>query len=382
MRWQRLHKPCCNPGTHSGRKPKAAASDWLLNLFGLQPGGTNEVNLGHGRVGAFNIYNNVRTVGKGRAPGSPAARSAPNIIGTVPFVYPRMHDSISLPAELMHNLGRIDDPAQRDVAGQDMISRQTMTLAQKAANWRKAMLIGAMRDSLYLRTDGDSQYITYSSGGGAIQVNYQMPAGNKSQLNMLAAGNIIDASWATTTTRIPKHLMAINAAFQRLNGGHLAAVICGYTVWDYVLANDWVQEYHGTSNTPFLSFEVMDVELAPGRTMKNVLRAQLKSNPGVTFYVTDEGLDIGPEGSETFTKIVGDNNALFIGFEPGSDTISCYLGSEPIAEYDGAPEIVRYGLASWSVKRSNPTSTDLFVLDNSMIVNHVFDSVAYGTVVF
>ncbi len=176
--------------------------------------------------------------------------------------------------------------------------------------------------------------------------------------------------------------MAINAAFQRLNGGHLAAVICGYTVWDYVLANDWVQEYHGTSNTPFLSFEVMDVELAPGRTMKNVLRAQLKSNPGVTFYVTDEGLDIGPEGSETFTKIVGDNNALFIGFEPGSDTISCYLGSEPIAEYDGAPEIVRYGLASWSVKRSNPTSTDLFVLDNSMIVNHVFDSVAYGTVVF
>ncbi len=121
----------------------------------------------------------------------------------MPFVYPRMHDSISLPAELMHNLGRIDDPAQRDVAGQDMISRQTMTLAQKAANWRKAMLIGAMRDSLYLRTDGDSQYITYSSGGGAIQVNYQMPAGNKSQLNMLAAGNIIDATWATTTTRIP-----------------------------------------------------------------------------------------------------------------------------------------------------------------------------------
>ncbi len=47
---------------------KAAASDWLLNLFGLQPGGSNEVNLGHGRVGAFNIYNNVRTVGKGRAP--------------------------------------------------------------------------------------------------------------------------------------------------------------------------------------------------------------------------------------------------------------------------------------------------------------------------
>lgn len=360
---------------------KAAASDWLLQLFGCQPGGPNVINMGHGRNGAFNVYDNVRTVGKGRAPGTAAARSSANPMATVPFTYPRMHDSVSLNAEVLHNLGLITDPSQRDAMGADMISRQTKTLGQKAANWRKAMLVGALRDSLYFHTDGDNQYIDYTSSGG-MRINFQMPAGNKDQLNMLGAGNIIDASWATSTTKIPKHLMAINAAFQQLTGGHLGAVICGYTIWDYILANDWVQEHHGTARSPFLRFERLEVDMGVGRTSKNVMVAELASTPGVLFYITDEGLDLGVPGSETFTKIVGDSNAIFVGFEPGDDVLACYEGSEPIAEYDGAPKTLKIGLNSWSVERANPTSTDLFVLDNALIVPHVPKSIAYGTVVF
>lgn len=361
---------------------KAAASKWLLNTFGIGPGQSNEVYWGHGRYGAFNVYNNVRTVAKGRAPGTAAARSSLNPVGTVPFTYPRMHDSVQLPAEVVHNLGLITDPAMRDKAGADMIRRQTDTLGQKAANWRTAQLIGCLRDSLYFHYDGDSQYIDYTSTSG-FQINFQMPAGNKTQLNMLGAGSIIDATWATSTTNIPKHLLAINAAFQKLNGGHLAAVICGYTVFDYIRKNDHVQEEHGTSRSPYLRFERLALEDKIGKTMLNVMVCELTSAPGVVFYVTDEGLDLGVEGSETFTKIVGDNNAIFVGFEPGKDkVIEFYQGSEPIAEYDGGPEEVKVGMAAWSVKRSNPTSTDMFVLDNGLCVNHIFDSVAYGTVLF
>jgi len=360
---------------------KAAASDWLLQLFGLGPGGANEVFFGHARYGAFNIYNNVRTVAKGRAPGTAAARSAPNPLGTTPFTYPRMHDSVSLPAEVLHNLGLLTDPAQRDVAGADMIRRQTDTLGQKAGNWRKAQLIGALRDSLYFKPDGDSEYITFSSSG-ANQISFQMPAGNKAKLDMLGAGDIINASWATSTTNIPNHLLAINAAFQRLNGGHLAAVICGHKVFDYMRKNDHVQEEHGTSRSPYLRFERLTLDPAVGRTSRNVMICELTSAPGVVFYITDEGLDLGAEGSATFTKIVGENEAIFIGFEPGDDVIQCYQGSEPIAEYDGGNKNTKVGVASWAVERSNPTATDLFVLDNALIVNHVPDSVAYGTVVF
>jgi len=359
---------------------KAAVSDWLIDLFGLGPGGKNEIYEGHGRYGAFNIYNNVRTVGKGRAPGTAAARSRPNPMGVTPFTYPRMHDSVGLPAEVLHNLGLITDPAQRDSMGADMIRRQTETLAQKAANWRKAQLIGCLRDSLYLRQEGESQYITFTSTN-AMQIPFRMPAGNKGQLNMTGAGNIINATWATSTTNIPGHLLEINAAFQRLNGGHLAVVICGWQVWDYVKKNDFVQEEHGIARSPFLRFERVAVEDTITKTGKNVMVAELASAPGVIFYITDEGLDIGPEGSEVYTKIVEDGRAIFLGFQPGDDVIQAYQGSEPIAEYDNGPKTVKIGMAAWSCERANPTSTDLFILDNSLIVNHVPDSVAYGTVV-
>lgn len=360
---------------------KAAASSWLLDLFKIGPGQANEVTMGHGRFGAFNIYNNVRTVGKGRAPGTAAARSRANPMGTTPFTYPRMHDSVSLKAEELHNLGLITDPAQRDAAGADMIKRQTHTLGQKGANWRLAMLMGLMRDSLYLKSEGDNQYITFTSSG-AMQIPFQMPAANKTTLNMLGAGAIIDASWATASTNIPKHLLAINAAFQQLNGGHLAAVICGYAIFDYIRKNDHVQDEHGAVRSPYLRFERLALENEIGKSTLNVMVVELTCAPGVVFYITDEGLDIGEEGSETFTKIVNTNDAIFIGFEPGADVLQCYLGSEPIAEYDAGPKNVKTGMASWSVERSNPTATDLFILDNCLTVNHVPNSIALGTVVF
>lgn len=360
---------------------KAAASSWLLDLFQLGPGQSQETYMGHGRFGAFNIYNHVRSVAKGRAPGTAAGRSAPNPMGTVNFTYPRMHDSVTLLAETLNNLGRIDDPAQRDAAGADMIKRQTNTLGEMAANWRKAMLMGMLRDSLYFAFSGDDVYLNMTSG---LRINFQMPAGNKTQLNMLGAGNIIDASWATSTTNIPLHLLKINEGFQRLNGGKLCAVICGLTVFDAIRKNDHVQEEHGTSHSPYLRFDRLAVEDGPGKTAKNVFVVELRSAPGVLFYVTDETLDIGPDAdSLTATKIVADNTATFIGFEPGTEeVVQCYLGSEPIAEYDGGPENVKVGTASWSVKRSNPTATELFVLDNCLTVNHIPDSIATGTVIF
>lgn len=370
----------------------ASTSDWLTALFGVTSAnpsvedgpskGKNVIYEGHGREGAYHIFNNTRAVATGKAPGSAAARRSMNPMSRVNFTYPRMHDSINLLAEVVHNLGRIDNPQLRDQAGADMIKRQTRYLGQLAGNWRKAMLVGLLRDSLYAILDGDSGYWSFSSSGTAMQVHGRMPAGNKSQLDMLGGGNIINASWATSTTDIPGHLGQINAAFQQLCGGHLAAVICGTTVWNKVITNEKVAAIHGSSHPPFLVLERDELDPAIARTMKNVYRAKLAVYPDVTWYITDEGLDIGAPGSATYTKLVGTNNALFIGHEPDDGTVACYEAGEPIAEYDGGPEVVKVGLQAWSVKRANPTTTDLFVLDNALVVNHVPASHAYGTVIF
>lgn len=365
---------------------QAATSDWLINLFGCQPGGANEMNMGHGRFGQFNIYNNVRKVAKMRAPGTAAGRRAPQPMGTVMFSYPRMYDSVELLAEQLHNLGLITDPKQRDAAGANMIKRQTDTLAQLASNWRKAMLIGHLRDSLYLGMDGDDNWFTFNgSESGALpilQTNAQLPSGNKQKLNMLGTGDIIDASWSTSTTNIPKHLMQINAAFQQLNGGHLDTIICGYKVWNEVINNDHVAAIHGSANAPFRVFERETLDPVLANTQRNVYRAVLNVLPDVTWYITDEVIEVGKPGAEVTSKLVPDDYAMFIGHRPNDGTVACYVGSEPVAEYDGGPEQVKTGLASWSVKRSNPTKTDLFVLDNALTVSHVPNSRAYGLCIF
>lgn len=363
---------------------QAATSDWLSNLFGVQVGGKNIINMGHGRTGNYHIYDNVRKVGRGRAPGTAAGRRSAQPMARVDFTYPRMHDSVSLLAEVLHNLGRIDDPAVRDKAGADMIKRQTKTLAQLASNWRKAQLVGSLRDSLYVGFDGDDMWFDFATTGTlpVIQQQGRMPAGNKGQLDMVGDGAIIDASWAIATTDIPGHLGLINAAFQQNCGGHLDTIICGTKVWNNVMKNDVVAAIHGSANSPFKSLERSDLDPQLGNTMKNVYCAVLNVYPDIKWFITDEGLDVGAPGAENFTKIVGENQAIFVGHTPDDGTLGCYEGSEPIAEYDGGPETVKVGMSAWSVKRSNPTLTDIFELDNALIANHVPASEAYGTVIF
>ena len=44
------------------------AEQWIIGFFGFEPGGRNEVNLGHGRRGNFDVFDNTRLAGEGRAP--------------------------------------------------------------------------------------------------------------------------------------------------------------------------------------------------------------------------------------------------------------------------------------------------------------------------
>lgn len=358
---------------------QTVANDSILRHYGMQPGGPNESHMGHGRHGAYHIYNHVRSVGKGRGPGTAAAKSKRNPVGRVPFVYPRMHDSIELLAEEMHNLGQISDPRMRDEAGRDYISRQTKTLAEKGRNWRLAQVIGMMRDELYVTVDGDDWYFDWDSTGNLFRINFNMPAGNKTQLNMLGAGNIIDISWANVTTaNIPKHLGGINAAWEQLNGGSLTDAFLNWNMWDLVVRNDFVQAQAGTASPPFTVLDrVIGTRPDGSQIVEHI--GKIASNPGVSFHINDSGLELGE--NETFRKYFPDNKVAF-GQSPDRGIYNMMTGSEPIAEYDGGPKTVKVGMAAWSTESSNPTSTNIFELDNALAVNHVPSSNAIATVVF
>ena len=357
-----------------------AADKWILQFMGMQPGGANEEYFGHGRDGSYQVFNNTRQIGRGRAPGVAAATAKRNPIGHVPITYPRMHEKIFMLAEVLNNLASIGDPRVRDEAGASMIRRQTGFQSQKAANWRAVQVMGMLRDELYVHTDGDDWTMNFTSTSAQFRINHQMPAGNKTQLDMLGDGNIIGTSWDNSSAPIPGDLSAIDAAFQEIYGGRLENIICTGAIWQNVIANDDVASQAGIANTPFRRFERMVGTREDGSPL-NVSVGEITARPGLLWYITDEGLDLGAPGSETFTKYVGANEAVFMP-SVNIGTFSFQQGSEPIAEVNGGPETVRVGLSAWSTKSADPTGTSIFVLDNGLAINHIPNSVAYGSVVF
>ncbi len=358
-----------------------AAERWILQFMGFEPGGFNVENFGHGRTGSYQIFNNTRKTGRVRAPGTAAAMSSRERIGTVPFVYPRMHDSVPLLAEELHNLAQIGDPRMRDIAGSNYIQRQARVLAQKSANHRAVLALGMLRDTLYIHEQGDDWTLQFTSSGALTRINFNMPAANKTQLDMLGDGNIITTSWDNPAADIPLHLSNVDAAFQELYGGRLENVLVTGNVWQNVISNDHVSSQAGIANTPFRRFERVVGTREDGSPI-NVGVGEIAARPGLTWYITDEGLDLGNPGNLSFTKYIEPNNAIFLPDPRTGDIFSMMEGSEPIAEFDGGPETVRSGFSAWSVKKSNPTETTLFALDNALAINHVPVSTAYGTVIF
>lgn len=369
-------------------KQVVGSADNILNFMGFAPGGTNEIHMGHGREGIYHVYDDSRKVAKGRAPGTAAGRSSKQNMKAVPFVYPRMHDSVSLSAEFIHNLGRIDDPATRDIAGRDMISRQTNTLGQRGGNWRVAQTVGMLRDSLYVHQDGDDWYFNYTNSGNLLQINWNMPAGNKSQLNMtdrsgtsVHSGDIIDVSWDNASANIPKHIAKISQARAVQGVGPVTDIHCTSILWQNVIANDYIAAYAGISQAPFQTF-TRENGTRPDGSPQHEYLGSINSLPGITWHISDEGLELFDGTNYTFTKHWEDTGAVFMGNPKASDTFSMMTGSEPIAEVDGGPKTVRVGVSAWSTERANPTATELYILDNALAVNHDPYSVAYGTVVF
>lgn len=370
-------------------KQVVASADPIMNFMGFQPGGANEKYYGHGREGLYHIFDDTRKTAKGRAPGTAAARSSKQPMKAVPFVYPRMHDSVSLLAEFFHNLGQIANPVMRDEAGKGMIMRQTANLNQKAANWRIAMTVGMLRDSLYVHEEGDDWFINYTSTNALAQHNFRVPAGNKDQLNMtdrsatsVHGASIIDVSWASPGANIPLHFAKINQARAVQGVGPVRHVLCNSILWQKIISNDYIAAFQGIANPPFQRFD-REAGTRPDGSPLHEYIGTINSLPGVTFHITDEGLDLWDAANDTysFQKHVPDTMAIFLG-DPMSGKYTYYQGSEPIAEYDGGPETVRVGLSAWTKKAANPTATEVYVLDNGLTVPHDPYDLAPATVVF
>lgn len=358
----------------------ASTTTELLAMFDMGPGGRAVRPVGH-RFGSYDVFNNARWTGPAAAPGDAATRINRQKVGNVPYTIARTHPSIWLPAEEVHNLRPIGGPtSQFDEAGASYIANQERYLGQVIGNFRTVMLQGMLRGKLYAHQDGQHLYYNHNPSGAYFELDFRLPTGNTGQLDMLGTGDILDVPWDNPTANIPKHLADINSAFQELTGSQLNMVIVNNATWQHVINNDYVVTQGGIANTPFTEY-VRQIGTGPDGTPINQFRGTLRCMPWVEWVITDEGVETGADGNTDYTKHVSDGYASFLP-TPRPQMFQMLEGSEPVAEREGSPQVVRTGLYAWAVNSANPTGTNLYALDNAIPAAYVPAAYAYGQVVW
>ena len=335
-------------------------NDRLQNFFGggAAPGQQS------GRYFAWDIFNEVREVATGRAPGTAPGRVAPSPVGNVQGVFPRIHDSIPLLYEQIHNLRRIGT-LETDLGGKTYIAGQLQRQKQKYINHKEMQFAGMIRGSYFYNRVGDDLIPSLTSGN--VTIDFQVPAGNKASLDMLGAGNIITALWTNVNTDIPFQLAKINEAFEQLVGRPLAHVWIDGPTFQNVLNNTKVQALSGTANVVFNS-DVRD-------PLTNDRQVTLKGIPWLTWHITDGGLSF----AGTFTKLIPTNKAVFCP-TPDPSWIGYLEGSEIVIEYPGATPTERFGMYFYAEPTTKPAGYELIGVHNGIPKLEVPSCLAIGTI--
>lgn len=368
---QLLSAPVVTRAISQIKTPQSRMQSWL----NMQPGGSN-VNQVGGHYAGYDIFNKTRSIASGRAPGSGPGSIAANVIGHVPVMIYRAHEKIMLLEErIFHTrpLGR--NWGEVDVRGQSYVTKQEEYLSQRFKNSREYMVFGMLKGGFDLLNSGDD-WVPVASGSGTFTIDYQVPSGNKSQLDMLGGGDIIGTSWANAGAPVVGDILAINAAFEQLHGRPLRHVWINSTMLNYLLVNTGLINLGGTANTVFQQMAPNNFR-GPDGVPDTGLEVVFRGLPWVTFHVYDAGLDV----NGTYTKFIDDTHAIFLP-DPGPDWCEMMEGSEIVAENVMDPGSERFGLAAWTERKTQPAGFELIAVDNCIPCLYVPKCVAYGTVVF
>jgi hypothetical protein len=351
---------------------------------------------GDTRFATFRLDDVTRVVAKGRAPGTGPASVPLNPVGDVRVSCARYHEKVRLLGEFLGNLSPIIGPnSQIDTGGQSYIARQTVHLAEKFNNTVELMTIGMFQDNLYFQLQGDNLLPVIGapvSPNLGYQLTFQVPAGNKGQLNMLNTGNIILLGWQNTGAPLVKNCLQIQAASTQLSGYQPEHFWINSLMWYNILLNLEVRNAAGIANKPFATYERVQERGADGMPQAG-FTAEIVALPWITWHISDEVIvtnsDVDPTWAMTtelptsqqgvFVKVCPDNTVMIMP-EPSQDWTEVYLGAEYVSENAGAPMMLKRGYTFWKEWVTQPSCIELIALMNALPLLYVPKSIMYATV--
>ena len=348
------------------------------------------VRYGDTRFASFRLDDVTRVVGKARAPGTGPASVAVNPVGDVRVSCARYHEKVRLLGEFIGNLSPIIGPnSQIDTGGQSYIARQITHLAEKYNNTIEIMTTGMLQDNFYFQLSGDNLLPVIGAPAApnlGIQIPFQIPAGNKNQLNMLGTGNILQVGWQNSGAPLVKNCLQITAAATQLTGYQPRHSWCNSITWYNILLNTEVRNTAGSSNTPFAQYDRVPENAYDGMPMPE-FSAMLRGIPWWTWHIADDvlvtGGDIDPTwaaSSGTTTIKVCPDNTLMILPDPSPDWAELYHGAEYISENAGQPMTLKRGYTFWKEWVTQPSCIELISLMNAIPLLYVPKVPIFATV--
>ena len=119
--------------------------------------------------------------------------------------------------------------------GLQQIKRQAIEFGRRFTNTRLASVYSMLANGA-IYWDGSGNLLP-SSSSAIVTVDYQVPSGNKDQLNVFNEGNLLTASWATDGTDIIGAVNNIKDAALKLTGYPLKYAFYGKNVVNDILTN-------------------------------------------------------------------------------------------------------------------------------------------------
>lgn len=144
-------------------------------------------------------------------------------------------EEIPFSQELFMALRRLDEYVVQKMA-QDEIQYQATNAVTRHVNLETAAVHSVYANG-YIWLDSDGNLLP-SSSGADLTIDFGVGANNRNQLN-----GIISASWATTTTDIPKQVNRIKQQAVQTSGYPLKYALYGKNVMSYLMNNDYMKYY-------------------------------------------------------------------------------------------------------------------------------------------
>lgn len=336
----------------------------LQDLWGMGIGGANNSPFS-GRNFFFDTFDITRKLPVGRRPGAATGTTEPQKVGEVFGRFPRSAERIPLKDEDLMNRRRIGGPLNElDAGGEKYIMMQEAYLAQKFRNLREFQIAAMMRGNYYYTISGDDLYQSFTAGD--VNINFQIPDGNKEQLDIIGVGDAISASWKLAGTDIPGDVHKINEYMIAKTGWPLEVIVCRSGVWLYMLNNTAVRNHAGSSNSPIASIQ---------KDEWGNFEARLAPFPWVRIIILEGGLELG--SAATYTNFIEADHAFFL--PQPSPAIAEYLeGSEIVTEERNDTKAERFGFYAWADPTKDPSGWELKAIHNGIPALYNPNAICYG----